>query len=338
MNRRVRLADVAELVGVSPKTVSNVVNDTGAVSDAMKARVRDAIDQLGYRPNLAARELRSGSTRLIALAVPGLAEPYFAEFAASVVEAARRRDATVLVTQSRGNRAHELSIIEGEGFPALGGIVLSPLALTADDIASRRSRVPLVLIGEHGESLATDDVTHVGPDNEAAARTATEFLLAQGRRDIAVIGLQDRLADTARVRFDGYRSALVAAGLAPDERLQVEVSGYNRAEGSRAIERLLARDTPFDGVFCFNDSLAFGAMHTLARHGIAVPDDVSVVGFDNIEESRYTVPPLPTIDTGVARSSDRIVEMLLDPSGPRGGHIEAPYSLHVGDEVLPTPA
>jgi DNA-binding LacI/PurR family transcriptional regulator len=327
MAQRVRLADVAEKVGVSTKTVSNVVNGTGWVSDPVKARIREAIEELGYRPNLAARQLRGGSSGLIALCVPNLGEPYFAEFASQFVDAAQGRRSTVLVTQSKGDRDVELAMLEGENLPALDGVVLSPLTLTAEDIASRRSTVPLVLIGEHGETLATAEVTHVGPDNTAAARAATQLLLADGRHRIAAVGLQTQAADTAQVRFRGYEQALAEAGIVVDPALLVEVDRFNRAEGSRAIEVLLDRGAPFDAVFCFNDSLAFGALHTLAVHGISVPAEVAVVGYDNIEEGRYTLPPLTSIDPGVADASSLILDTLLDPAHARGGHVTVPFSV-----------
>lgn len=326
-SQRVRLVDIAERVGVSTKTVSNVVNDTGWVSDPVKARIREVIEELDYRPNLAARQLRGGPSGMIALCVPGLAEPYFAEFASRLVDEAKRRRTTVLITQSGGDHRVERAMLEGDGLPALDGLVLSPLALTPQDMSTRRSDVPLVLIGEHGEKLSTETITHVGPDNAAAAEAATRYLLAQGRRRIAAIGLQDETGDTAHVRYAGYRRALERAGLEPDPELLVTVDRYNRAEGSRAIEELLQRGARFDGVFCFNDSLALGALHTLAVHGIGVPGDVMVMGFDNIEEGRFTVPPLPSVDPGIDDASTLILDILLTPEHARGGRVTVPFSL-----------
>ncbi|NTW39720.1 MAG: substrate-binding domain-containing protein, partial [Cellulomonadaceae bacterium] len=295
---RVRLADIAARVGVSTKTVSNVVNGTGWVSDPVRNRILAAIDELGYRPNLAARQLRTGSSGLLALCVPNLREPYFAEFASEFVSSAQARGLIVLVTESKGDRATELSMLECENLPAIDGLVFSPLRLTPSDIAARRSVVPLVVIGEHGEGLASDAITHVGPDNTAAAELATRHLLDSGRTRIAAIGLQQGTAGTtARVRFEGYRRALAAAGIELDPALLVEVERYNRAEGSQAVERLIASGVQFDGIFCFNDSLAFGALYTLAVRGIAVPEAVQVVGYDNIEEGTFTVPPLTTPGT-----------------------------------------
>lgn len=324
---RVRLADVAERVGVSTKTVSNVVNGTGWVSEPVRKRVLEAIDELGYRPNLAARQLRSGSSGLLGLCVPNLGEPYFAEFASEFVSAAQRRGLTVLATQTKAERSVELAMLESTNLPALDGLVFSPLTLTPEDVANRRSTVPLVLIGEHGEALASDRVAHVGPDNVAAAEAATRYLIDRGRKRIAVIGMQSHVADTATVRFEGYRRAIQASGLEVDPNLLVEVERFNRAEGSRAVEELLARGVPFDGVFCFNDSLAFGALFTLAVRGVSVPDEVLVVGFDSIDEGRYTIPPLPSIDSGVARSSDTILDLLAGPRSDLRGRITVPFEL-----------
>ena len=138
---RVRLADVAAKVGVSTKTISNVVNGTGWVSDAVRAQVLAAIDELGYRPNLAARQLRGGSSGLIGLCVPNLGAPYFAEFASEFVTAAERRGLTVLVTQSKGSRAVELAMLESENLPALVDVQdrPGPRRRAADEAVRRRS-------------------------------------------------------------------------------------------------------------------------------------------------------------------------------------------------------
>jgi DNA-binding LacI/PurR family transcriptional regulator len=325
---RVRLADVAMKVGVSSKTVSNVVNGTGWVSDAVRQQILLAIDELGYRPNLAARQLRGGSSGLLGLCIPNLREQYFAEFASEFVAAADSRDLTVLVTQSNGNHAVELSMLENENLPALDGLVFSPLALTAEETAARRSTVPLVLIGEHGLSLASETIAHVGPDNVAAAAEATRYLIESGRTRIAAVGLErGSVGTTAEVRFAGYSQALAEAGIPLDPSLLVEVERYGRADGSRAIEELLARNVEFDAVFCFNDTLAFGAMYTLGANRIAVPDRVLVVGFDNVEEGTFTIPPLPTIDPGVSASANLILDLLLGPRSEIRGHTATPFAL-----------
>ena len=325
---RVRLVDVAAQVGVSAKTVSNVVHGTGMVSAEVRRRVRAAIDELGYRPNLAARQLRSGTSGLVALAMPDLREPYFAEFASSFFTAAEERSLNVLVSQTHGRREAEVMLSDGVGLPALEGLVMSPLGLTVQDLAVRSSTVPLVLIGEHGESLADDRIPHVGVDNVAAAAAATAYLLAHGRRRIAVIGVQERGSTaTSHLRFEGYRRALEAAGLAFDPNLVGTVSHFNRAEGSDAAARLIAAGATFDGLFCFNDSLAFGAVYTLATHGVVVPDHVLVIGFDDTEEGRFAVPPLASITTNARLTAELILDIVTGVEGRTGGHREVPFAV-----------
>lgn len=325
---RVRLADVAAQVGVSAKTVSNVVHGTGMVSAPVRRRVLEVIDELGYRPNLAARQLRNGTSGLVALAIPDLREPYFAEFASGFFAAAQRRSLTVLVSQTHGRRENELQLYEGEGLPALEGLVMNPLALSARDIADRRSSVPLVLFGEHGETLATERIPHVGVDNVRAAAAATRYLIDRGRRRIGVIGVQNTGSTaTSRLRFEGYRRALDAAGLEFDPALVGAVADFNRAEGSAAVRRLIASGARFDALFCFNDSLAFGALYTLAIQDIAVPESVTVIGFDNIEEGRYSVPSFASISTDAGLTSEMILDIVTGDGAPGDRHRVVPFEV-----------
>lgn len=327
-----RLVDVAREVGVSAKTVSNVVNGTGVVRAEMRERILAAIDQLGYRPNVAARALRTGTSGLVALGLPDLREPYFAEFASSFFTVAQRRGLNVVVAQTHGERPAERALSEGEGLPALEGVVVSPLGLTPQDVIERRSRLPLVLIGEHSQSLATERVPQVGVDNVAAAAAATRLLIDKGRRRIAVIGAQaEGSTATSRMRLEGYRQALADAGWEYDGALVGWVENFTRAEGSAAAERLVASGAQFDGLFCMSDSLVFGALYTLGTHGVAMPEDVAVVGYDDVEEGRYSVPPFATISPGSETASDLILDLIVaarEPAAePVGGRHVVPFDV-----------
>jgi len=325
---RVTLADVAARVGVSAKSVSNVVNGTGWVSEPVKARILAAIDELDYRPNLAARQLRNGRSGLIALVVPDLREPYFAEFASRFVARAQRRGLTVLIAQTNGDRAAERGMMSGAGFPALDGIVLSPLQLDAADLAQRGDGPPLILIGEEAETLVGPGVHHVGIDNVSAAAAATAHLIAQGRHRIAAVGVQQTgPSATSRLRFEGYQEAIAAAGLEVDPALFATVADFNRAEGSRAVQRLIDDGVAFDALFCFSDSLALGALYTLGTNGIAVPDQVAVMGFDGIEEGRFHIPAFSTVNPGVDDAADTILDVLGSATTPPGAHHSVPYEI-----------
>ena len=184
----VRMRDVAERAGVSVRTVSNVVSGYVHVSAATRARVQQALDDLGYEMNVAARSLRSGRTGLVALALPNLHTPYFAELAQAVVRAAARRHRTVLIEITGGVRERELKVVTGGRTHLTDGVLLSPQSLTSQPDLQRRSNVPLVLLGEHELEV---DVDHVGIDNVAAARTAVGHLLDLGRRRVVALGVAD---------------------------------------------------------------------------------------------------------------------------------------------------
>ena len=206
----VSLKDVAEHAGVSVKTVSNVVNKYPHVAPAMREKVQRAIDELGYRPNLSARHLRKGRTGLIALAVPELGNPYFAELAGAVIDAAAAHEYTVLLDHTQGLRERELLVAQGFRTRVIDGLILNPLELETEDLATRTDSAPLVLIGERRYDLAYD---HIAIDNIAAARAAVRHLLELGRRRIAFLGARgDRPSQPAHLRLLGWQAELAANG------------------------------------------------------------------------------------------------------------------------------
>jgi len=303
------LKDVAARAGVSIKTASNVVNGYVHVAPETRARVQAAIDALGYVPNPAARRLRGGRSGVIALAVPELRSPYFAELAGHIVAAAAPRGWTVLIEQTDGRGDRERDLVAGLRRHAIDGINLSPVALATGEL-TRRHGVPAVLLGERTRDGPAD---HVAIDSTAAAADASRHLLRLGRRRIAAIGAPDRAdAVTRQQRLTGYRAALAGAGLAAEPLLEAAVGGHRRSDGASAIEELLARGADFDAVFCFTDLLALGAMRALHEHGVDVPGDVAVMGFDNIDEGRYSTPTLSTIDPDTERIAEIAVDMLAE--------------------------
>jgi DNA-binding LacI/PurR family transcriptional regulator len=307
---RIRLQDVAEHAGVSVKTVSNVVNGYVHVSPAMRERVQASLEQLNYRANLSARSLRGGRSGVIALAVPALDMPYFAELTRYVVQEAELLGYTVLVDQTDGLREREHVVATGVRSHLIDGLILSPVAMGYDELSRLGSETPTVLLGE---KVGGGDIDHVAFDNVAAARTATEHLLSLGRTRLAAIGYQTDLAalsGVAAVRRAGYEQAIAAAGLPVRHDLTREVGAYVRRDGARAMASLL--DDDLDGVFCFNDQLALGALRTLIRRGVRVPDDVAVIGVDDIEDGRYSTPSLSTIAPDKAAVARQAVRLLHD--------------------------
>jgi DNA-binding LacI/PurR family transcriptional regulator len=333
------LRSVAALAGVSVRTVSNVVNDFPHVAPATRAAVQAALDELGYRPNLAARQLRRGRTGAIALVVPEVHSPYFSQLASVVVDLAQVRGWTVLIDQTEGDADRERRLTSDRSAYAVDGIILSPWSLDAAELAARQGSVPLVLLGERSGGAAID---HVGIDNVTAAATATTHLIDLGRRRVAAIGAQPHLKnETGRQRLQGYRQALHAAGRPVNRRLEVAVQSLHRADGFAAMNTLLQRKVRPDAVFCFTDELALGAVRALADHGLRIPQDVALVGFDDIEDGRFSVPTLSTIapdKTGIATAClDLLADRIAHPDGP-GRECVVSHRLTVRQSSIGTPA
>ncbi len=322
------LHDVARRAGVSFKTVSNVINDYPHVRDATRKKVIDAIRELDYRPNIAARQLRSGRSGVIGVAVPELGLPYFAELTAEVIEAAERRDLIVVIEQTNRSRQREIEVLTSTRRQMTDGLIFSPLELGTEDAELLQTDSPVVLLGER---IFTDAVDHVTMQNVEAARAATEYLIGLGRTRIAAVGLHPgEVIGSAGLRFRGYTEALAAAGIALDPSLLVPAGGWHRRQGAEGATALLRSGADFDAVFAFNDTLALGAVHALQQAGRRVPEDVAVVGFDDLDDSQYGLPTLTTVDAGrreiAELAVDALVNRIENPSSPIR-HIEVGFSI-----------
>jgi DNA-binding LacI/PurR family transcriptional regulator len=335
----VTMRDVALHAGVSPKTVSNVMNGYPYIREATRLKVLASIESLGYQMNLSARNLKSGRTGIIGLAVPRLNLPYFAELADSVIDAAEKHGLTVMIEQTGAVRDRELAALARPRGHLVDGLLFSPLGLGPDDADQLRISTPMVLLGER---IFHGPVDHVMIDNVAGTRAAVEHLLTLGRRRIAVIGTHPgELVGTAAIRYDAYLAALADAGVKPVNKLAVPAGPWHRADGADAMERLVASGAKFDAVLGLNDSLALGAIRVLSRHGYRIPDDVAVAGFDDIDESRFSTPTLTTVDPGRAEIATTAVELLVermtgDDSAQR--EIVAPFELQIRESTVGTDA
>lgn len=290
----VSLKDIAKRAGVSLATVSNVVNGYRPVGEATRLRVQQAIDELGYTPNLSARHLRRGRTGVIALAIPELNNPYFAELAGSAIREARNLGYTLLIDYTDGDRDAELTLAEGFREQIIDGLILSPVQLTRADLLNRRSSTPLVLVGESVFGVPHD---HIAIDNLAASHVAVQHLVSLDRRRIAFVGAHtDVHRQPAHLRLSGYRDALATAGLPVDPSLvATATSQFSRHDGLLGMRHLLGLTERPDAVFAYNDLIAIGAMRAITEAGLRIPEDIAVIGFDDVEEGRFSNPTLTTI-------------------------------------------
>jgi DNA-binding LacI/PurR family transcriptional regulator len=307
------MRDVAARAGVSPRTVSNVVNDVNYVATATRERVQHAMQELGFRPNAAARSLRRGRSGLIALVVPEVDSPYYSAIAAELSTAADEYEWSLLIEQTAGDSERERRLLDGVRAQLVDGVVFSPWSLSAADIGRRQDVAPLVLLGERGLEGVADRVVI---DNVAAAASATAHLVSIGRRRIAAIGAKSRVGeDTTALRLRGYRKALRAAGVVRDANLELPVDALHRADGAAATARLLDSGADVDALFCFTDQLALGAMRVVLERGLRIPRDIAIVGFDDIEDGRYSTPSLTTISPdkmAIARQAARCLAERMD--------------------------
>ena len=306
----VHLKDIAAYTGFSTKTVSNVINGNYArVSTKTRTQILEAIDKLSYHPDIAARSLRKARVGVIALAIPDLMNPYFAEVANLITDAAVEHAYTVLLDCTRGERENELLLVKGLRPHLIDGLILDAQSLTPEDLLREENKKPLVLLGERFSAAPYD---HVMIDNVAAAHLATSHLLSLGKKRIAAIGVVERWRSEMPVlRLQGFVQALREAGQELDPDLLIPMDMWHRANGMEAMRSLLSLRHPPDAVFCFNDLLALGAMTVLHAAGLRIPEDVAVVGIDDIEDGRYATPALTTIAPDKKEMSRLAVSLLL---------------------------
>ncbi|GAA3592067.1 LacI family DNA-binding transcriptional regulator [Kineosporia mesophila] len=315
----VTLRDVAEKAGVSVRTVSNVVNGFQHIAPATRARVQEALEELNYRPNLVARSLRQGRTGIIMLVLPEINVSYFGELAHEVVDYASLCGITVQIDESGGDSLREKQLLTALSRASwVDGVLFSSLGLRGVDLAGLAGSRPLVLLGERTARTALD---HVGIDNVEAARQAVAHLIERGRTRVAAIGGSGGARDaTSKYRLKGFERAVRDAGLDP-EGLYLRTPDYRRGSAASAVRELLEWDERPDALFCFSDELAAGALRELYEHGVRVPDEIAVMGFDDIEASSFSTPSLSTIrpdKAGIAKAAvDTLLRRLDDPAGER---------------------
>lgn len=326
----VTLRDVAERAGVSIRSVSNVVNDFHYVSPEMRARVQAAIDDLHYKPNLLARGLRQGRTGIITLLLPEIAVSYFGELAHEIVERASHLGFTVMIDETGGQPERERALLDVATRSSwVDGVLLSSEGLAGPALAGLRSNVPVVLLGERTAKTAWD---HVGINNLRASRDAVQHLIDSGRRRIAAVGGDASSSDvTSRLRLKGYRAALRAAGLPADDDLYARTPKYKRGDAATAVRALLSRAEPPDALFCFSDELAIGSLRELHEQGLRVPADLSVVGFDDVDESRFSTPSLTSVSPRKSEIASTALDLLIQRIGASD---VKPRDVRVGYELI----
>jgi DNA-binding LacI/PurR family transcriptional regulator len=303
------IQDVARAAGVSPSTVSRYLNGQLRVSPATEARMLEAVRTLGYVPNAQAQNLARRRSGVVGFLVPEISNPYFGAIADYVVEAVEQRGLQVLLCATRTQAVREGSYIDLLASGAIDGMLYLGSFRTNERLAAAiTGGLPVVVVDEPIAGLP--DVHTVVMDDYSGGYQAASYLVALGHRRIAFISGPAELA-SVQERRRGYDDALRKGGLDPAG--QIALSGHFTEQfGMSALPRLLAAPAPPTAAFVASDYIALGMLSAAETHGIRVPEDLSVVGFDDIRFSQYVRPRLTTIRSPVDRLAQTGVEMLFD--------------------------
>ncbi len=287
---KVTLEMVAEAAGVSPSTVSRILNGTAVVSADKQQAVNDAIANLGFVPNPMARGLAGGRTLSVGVITQSIDSPFYGVALRGIEDELDTAGYSPLFVSGHWNEAEEARCIDMLRSRRVDGIVVLTGRLSDTALRQCAKALPVVVTGRH---LRATGLFSLNFDNHMGALLATEHLLALGHKRIAFIS-GDPLHPDAVERQSGYVAALKAAGVAFDPALVAQ--GQFHEEGGRlAIEQLLDRRQRFTAVFCANDQMAFGAALGLHQRALRVPDDISLVGFDDLSAAQFSIPPLTTV-------------------------------------------
>ncbi len=311
----VTMMDIAKDLKVSVVTVSKVLRNQGRISEATRKRVLSHAKKLNYQMNWVARSLVTRRTYTIGLLLPEFAHPFFAEIARAVANSVRPHGYHVLIASFEEDPELEASEVGSLLARQVDGLIIasaqpSRQAEMFKRVAERKT--PYVLIDRPIRGLRA---CFVGADNRAIGRMATEHLIACGCRCIA--HLRGPEVGIANERLEGYGRALRSAGLRHDARYVID-AGHTDATGYEGMRKLLDLKPPPDGVFCYNDLVAIGAMRAIREAGLELPRDVAVVGAGNVHYNDALSVPLTSVDQGTCKIGTLAAELLLARIAPKG--------------------
>jgi LacI family repressor for deo operon, udp, cdd, tsx, nupC, and nupG len=310
---RVRtVKEIAAIAKVSVATVSRALQRPEIVSEETRQRIHEVVKRLGYTPNALARNLRTARTRLIIALLPDIANPFFSEVIRGIEQVAHENGYSVLLGETQSSLVREQAYADMVAARQADGIITMSHRVPAIPIDGR---LPVVNACEY---VKDKKISSVYIDNVAAAGAAVDYLVTLGHRDIAFIAGPSS-SSICVDREQGYQLALQRAKIPANPALTA-VGDFSIEAGERAIDLFLSQGQSFSAVFCSNDEMAIGAMRALISHGLRVPEDVSVVGFDDIRFARYTSPPLTTVaqpKNALGREAmTMLIELLNDPEVP----------------------
>jgi DNA-binding LacI/PurR family transcriptional regulator len=320
------IIDIAERAGVSTMTVSRVVNNSGYVAEKTRKRVEAAIRELNYRPNLMARSLINRKSSFVYVIVPDISNPFYADLTKGMEFVAHRAGYNIILSNAHWKEEQELAHIEAARGRMAEGVILVLPVLSEKKILECSRAIPLVVVDKHVRSRHIDNIYI---RQETGAASAVNHLLELGHRRIAFLAGSSRIYN-ATARRHGYQQALQDYGIPFDPAL-VLPGDFSFESGEKAFERmlLLSPDRRPTALFAASDLMALGFMRSALRHGIRIPNDFSIVGFDDISLSSMTNPPLTTVRHPFIKMGEEAMRHVLHKLNSDGDYT-------VSDEMVNT--
>lgn len=303
---RPTLAMVAQVANVSPSTVSRILNGTAKVSEDKVAIVRATIEKLGFSPNPVARGLAGGRTASIGVLTQTVSSPFYGEAHLGIEAALRDEGYIPLFVSGHWAEAQERKALDELMSRRVDGLIVLAGRLSDRVLQTYSRQVPLVVLGR---KISGARVVSLSFNNHAGAFLATQHLIELGHRRIAYIA-GDTGHEDAVERLGGYRTAMREANLPLDPKLQVQ-GDFTEAGGMAAVDRLLDSRVGFTAIACSNDQTAIGALLALNRRQIRVPEDVSIIGFDDVAPARFSIPPLSSVHLSVYEAGKAAASSML---------------------------
>ena len=332
----VTIEDVAKAAGVSAATVSRVMNRSPLVAEATAQTVRKTVERLGYVPNQQARNLRRSESRTVLVLTPNITNPYFASVFDGINEGAQALEYNLFLCTVDGKNQEAL-LSEAIDSKRADGAILLKIDRDARWLQQYSDRFPIVQCCEYA---APCDTAHVSVDNYRAGYEVTSFLVGLGRRKVGTISADNRVMSTMQ-RMRGYQDALTDAGIPLKERYVARAdANYTYLSSLDAARRILSQEDPPNALFCIGDSIAMAAVVVAGELGLSVPEEVSVVGFDDVIYTKMIHPYLTTMVQPCAQLGRRAMEMLhgiLVNGEPENRNVILPHGFALRESTCPLP-
>jgi LacI family transcriptional regulator len=302
------LKDIAIRAGVSVNTVSRALRNKPDINDETKKRIIEIAERLGYTPNVLAKSLRSKKSKTIGVVIADISSPFYSNVVKGIEDGAQEKGYSIILSNTDEQYKKEEKAVQVLLEKRIDGLLITPVQEENRDILDLKEKgIPLVLVGRHFDNIQTN---YIVTEDIIGGFLATEHLIKKGHRRILHINGPMHIS-SASERLAGYKRALLEYGLEYDQRL-VRGNTVEMEEANKLTKKIISEGFNFTAIFAYADVLALGAMHALSEAKLRIPDDIAVVGYDDIEFARISHPPLTTVRIPRYRLGKKAINLLVE--------------------------